>query len=463
MRERKAESGARGAGVARRSWPAAGDEGAPRRGQGFATVIVLLAMSIATVVLVGLQGSAFRQAAAGREAVGRVRAYWAARAGLEAQISALGKHVEDGESSSAFALYDDMDAMASARLERAEFEIVSTEGGDERVRVEDAHGKVNVNRMSEEDLMELPNMSEDMAAAVLDWIDEDDFVRELGAEKGYYSQLASPYEPRNGWITSLRELELVAGVRAEYVRGEDWNLNGRLDPNEDDEDATWPEDDGDGKLDAGWSAWITAESVDEGVGYSGEARLELRLADERQLLARVEALEPLQARVVLDYARREGAWLEELISTPLTLLAQQVVGLGAPPNAVPNLTGEQMQGLLEETTLFDPDDGPIPGRLNVNTAEREVFDYVTAIPAGLADRIVFMRKSRAEGFTSLLDLLDLVGPAQLTQLSIFVDVRSTSFVVGSRGRDVNTGIEVDLVATIERSGLPIVISELSVR
>ena len=420
-------------------------------------------MAIATVVLVGLQGSAFRQAAAGREAVGRVRAYWAARAALEAQIAALGYHVEEGESSSAFALYNDMDAMASGRLEKAEFEVVRTENGDERVGVEDAHAKVNINRMSQEDLMELPNMSEDMAAAVLDWIDEDDFVRELGAEKGYYSQLPSPYEPRNGPIRSLQELELVAGVRAEYVRGEDWNLNGRLDPNENDGDATWPNDNADGKLDAGWSEWITTESIDEGLAYSGEARLDLLTADERALLARVEELDPLQARVVVDYARRQGARLEDLISTPLAALATQVVGLGAPAASVANLDGDQLGKLLEETTLLDPKEGPVPGRLNVNTADREEYDYITAIPSGLADQIVFMRDSRPEGFTSLLDLLELVPPQTLTQLSIFLDVRSTSFVVSARGRDVNTGIEVDLVATIDRTHLPIEISEMSVR
>ena len=252
-------------------------------------------------------------------------------------------------------------------------------------------------------------------------------------------------------------------MRSEYVRGEDWNLNGRLDPNENDGDATWPDDNADGDLDAGWSQWITTESVDGGLAYSGEERLNLLFADERELLARVEALEPLQARVILDYARREGSRIEDLISTPLVAVAAQVVGLGAPPQAVPNLDDEQLDGLLAETTVFDPDAGPIPGRLNVNTADREAYDYITAIPSGLADQLVFMQDTRPEGFTSLLDLLDVVPAPSLTQLSIFLDVRSTSFVVNARGRDVNPGIEVDLVATIERTGLPIVISELSVR
>ena len=39
-------------------------------------------------------------------------------------------------------------------------------------------------------------------------------------------------------------------ARPEFVRGEDWNLNGRLDPNEDDGDISYPPDNSDGKLDA---------------------------------------------------------------------------------------------------------------------------------------------------------------------------------------------------------------------
>jgi hypothetical protein len=317
--------------------------------------------------------------------------------------------------------------------------------------------------MSPDDLMELQGMTEDTAAAILDWIDEDDLVRDLGAEKGYYGQLASPYEPRNGWIRSLLELELVAGVEAQDVRGEDWNLNGRLDPNEDDGDATWPPDDGDGRLDAGWSAVVTAESVDEGLGESGEARLDLVAADEGQLMARVDGIEPLQARVILDYARRDGTRVEDLIATPLQAIAQSVPGLGAPANAVPNLNGDQLQGLLDETTVNDPDGGPVPGRLNINAAARETLDYVTAIQPGLADQMIFTRDSRPNGYESLLDLLEVVPLGALPGLSLYIDVRSTSFVVSARGRDVGTGIEVDLVATIERTALPIVISELRVR
>lgn len=433
------------------------------RARAFATLIVLLAIAIVTVALVSLQASAFRQAAAGRESAARVRAAWAARAGLEAAISAMGFHAEQGESVSAFSLYNTLDTFASGRLQGAEFSVAHTYHAKLRDGVEDPHAKVNVNRMSFDDLMELPGMSEDQADAILDWIDEDSIVRELGAEKGFYSQLPSPYEPRNGFIRSLPELELVAGVDPLDVRGEDWNLNGLLDPNEDDGDATWPPDDEDGALDAGWSEFLTTESIDSSLANSGEARLDLFDADERALQLRVKNTELLQARVILDYAKREGVRLEDLISTPLQLIAASVPGLGAPPGAVPNLTVDQIAELLGETTIADPALGPIPGRVNINTVDRRTLDFVTAISAGLADQIIFARDSRPEGFVSIVDLLDVVPATALSQLSFLIDVQSNALVVTSRGRDVNSGIEVDLVATIHSSSLPIVISELSVR
>jgi len=431
--------------------------------RGFATLIVLLAIAVVTVALVSLQGSAFRQAAAGREAVARCRATWAARAGLEAALAGMEYEADQTERTSAFSLFNTLDTFASGQLLGVEFSVDHTFHGSARQGVEDPHAKVNINRMSFDDLMELPNMSEDRADAILDWIDEDSIVRELGAEKGFYSQLPSPYEPRNGFIRSLPELELVAGIDPKDVRGEDWNLNGRLDPNENDGDASWPPDDEDDTLDAGWSEFITTESMDEGLALSGEQRLDLVEADERQLQLRVRDLDMLQARVVIDYAKRAGVRLEDLISTPLPMIAQSVAGLGAPPNSVPPLTADQVTDILNETTIADPGLGPIPGRVNINTVDRRTLDFITAISAGTADQLIFARDSRPEGFVSILDLIGTLPAIAVTQISFFLDVKSNALVVSSRGRDVNSGIEVDLVATIDSSARPIVISELSLR
>src|SRR5207249_7652640 len=111
-----------------------------------------------------------------------------------------------------------------------------------------------------------PFMSEDVADSILDWIDADDDPRPLGAETPYYLSLPNSYIARNGPMKSIAELELVAGVDPRDVRGQDWNLNGLLDPDE---------DDGTGNFNRGWSAILTAASIDGGLAASGEARLDI--------------------------------------------------------------------------------------------------------------------------------------------------------------------------------------------
>src|SRR5690606_13432288 len=59
-------------------------------------------------------------------------------------------------------------------------------------------------------LMALPGMTEDIADAILDWIDEDDEPREYGAEIDYYAALG--YAPANGPLTTIEQLLLVRGV-----------------------------------------------------------------------------------------------------------------------------------------------------------------------------------------------------------------------------------------------------------
>ncbi|MEO1526628.1 MAG: type II secretion system protein GspK [Planctomycetota bacterium] len=81
-------------------------------------------------------------------------------------------------------------------------------------------------------LLALPNMTEELADAILDWLDEDDEPREYGAEVDYYSTLTTPYEPTNGPILSVEELLRVRGMTPTLLFGADSNQNGVLDPDE---------------------------------------------------------------------------------------------------------------------------------------------------------------------------------------------------------------------------------------
>ena len=81
-------------------------------------------------------------------------------------------------------------------------------------------------------LMALPGMTYEIADAMLDWIDEDDEIREYGAEVDYYSSLDPPYAPKNGPLESVEELLLVRDVTAQLFFGSDANRNGNIEQKE---------------------------------------------------------------------------------------------------------------------------------------------------------------------------------------------------------------------------------------
>lgn len=445
------------------------------RQRGFALVIVLFAVGIATGALLLLQGSAFRQAIGGREALAQVRAKWAARAGLEATIARLAYNTENPDETFAFGAIDDMTEVSKGAVLKewrrtgeavAEWEINTWDGDQLFEGPGDAHAKVNVNRMTVDDLMELDGMSEDTAAAIVDWVDADDLVSEFGAESGFYSRRSPPYEPRNDAARSLEELELVVGVDPELLRGEDWNLNGLLDPNENDGDVSWPPDNSDGILDAGWSGIITTESVDQGLSFSGRERLYLPEAEPGELASRIVDLSNIQARALVSVTSFEGMDLDLFLRNGLPQLA---AGTGefsqVELQQIAPLNPDQLRDIFDELTMNDPDLGPAPGKVNINTVRREVLDYVTLFREnpGQADTVIFIRDNQPGGFVNIIDLLDFSSPIDVANLWRDLDVSSSAYVVTSIGRDLATGIEVEIRATIDRTRLPIVISEMMIR
>jgi type II secretory pathway component PulK len=142
-----------------------------------------------------------------------------------------------------------------------------------RFGVEDESGKINLNALMQLDssgqvahdmLLKLPNMTEDIANSILDWIDADDESRANGAESDYYASLSPPYRAKNGPLDSVEELLFVKGVTPPLLLGNDRNHNGVLDPDE---------DDGSGAVDRGWSAYLTVYSREQNVDSQGNPRI----------------------------------------------------------------------------------------------------------------------------------------------------------------------------------------------
>ncbi len=177
---------------------------------------------------------------------------------------------------------------AAARFQ-ARFSVVAPLGVDEapadassfRYGVTDESGKINPNMLMRLDpsgkvlhdaLMKLPNMTEDVADAIVDWIDPDDDPRANGAESQYYQGLSPSYRCKNGPLDSLEELLLVRGVTPELLFGTDTNRNGAPDPGEGDDGSGTPGD-------RGWSAYLTVYSRERNVDSDGNPRIYLNDQD----------------------------------------------------------------------------------------------------------------------------------------------------------------------------------------
>lgn len=127
-------------------------------------------------------------------------------------------------------------------------------------------------------LLQLPNMTEPIADAILDWMDPDSTPREQGAEDDYYTEQGLPYLPRNAVPVSLEELLLVRGVTRDLLFGSDANGNYQVDP---DEVMTASDRDDSTRMTTSlpWAAFLTVQSAEPNLTAEGLARINLNDAD----------------------------------------------------------------------------------------------------------------------------------------------------------------------------------------
>ncbi|MFT7630101.1 MAG: hypothetical protein ACI87E_001106 [Mariniblastus sp.] len=129
-------------------------------------------------------------------------------------------------------------------------------------------------------LMTLPEMNEEIADAILNWLDADDDPRDFDSESGYYQSLDPAYDPKNGPMDSLDEMLLIRGVTPELLFGMDTNRNGLLDPEEMvGTDVSSTEAD----MYLGWANYLTLYSNESNLTAEGLPRINVNGDDLEQL------------------------------------------------------------------------------------------------------------------------------------------------------------------------------------
>lgn len=434
--------------------------------RGTAIVAVIWGLSVLAILVVGLQVTTGRMMLEGRDTQERIRARWAARAGAESTIAAMALHTRYPVPMDAYAMIRDLDAVHMGDVAGANWLIQHNSPGSATrfAGPMDEHSKLNLNG----EFRALINtmfgpLAWGVFDAIEDWIDEDDEPGEFGVERDYYLSLDARYEPRNAPLHNVSELELVAGIEPDEIRGEDWNQNNLLDPEERDGDETLPLDDGSDTLDAGWSAMCTTRTVSSGSTDSGEPRIWLRNADATDLIERFLLLgfelPAEKADVIVAMGRDESFMLDALVSelgTTTQSAEDEDADEAEEGEADTALTPDDVAIILAECTI-EPPHRPAVGKLNINTVPADTLYAMLEGQERLVENLLALRTGRAAGLTSLVDLWALpeADPDGIAQLTRFFDTRSNVFTITSRGFSNATGEEVEIVMVVDRSTLPV--------
>lgn len=297
-----------------------------------------------------------------------------------------------------------------------------------RYGLEDESTKLNLNMVLAVDkklsgagrrmLMALPGMTEDVADAILDWIDLDDEPRDYGAEIESYAALSPAYATKNGPLDTLEELLLVRGVTPSFLFGLDTNRNHLVDKTESTGAMIVDAGNSEGTMDCGWAAYLTIHSQEANRQADGQARIDLAKEasteeDRKKFYEELEAvLEPEWAKFIVfwrqgsdsdnstapprplaecepDFSQqfqRKPATVLDLIGKPVRCRVKgqsSAVAIETPFPDAPVASALFLPKLLDHCTVGST--STVKGRININMASRVVLSAVLSGVLGSDD------------------------------------------------------------------------------
>lgn len=226
-----------------------------RKSKGAILIVALWMLAILTVFAVGLGHRMSMEIKIVGFYLDRLKAESLAKAGLRRAIEEKAGELRQGMST-------DIDALSESWANNPElFKKISLGDGTYTVSYEfmeeetekkeamtlygmmDEESRININTAPFEVLTNLflskehdASSAKGMAAAIIDWRDEDSYVGvdpdtklPIGAEDEYYQDLKSPYNCKNKEFEIVEELFLVKGITPEVFYGEDIDEDGILE------------------------------------------------------------------------------------------------------------------------------------------------------------------------------------------------------------------------------------------
>ncbi|MFO7959090.1 MAG: type II secretion system protein GspK [Candidatus Brocadiia bacterium] len=265
----------------------------------------------------------------------------------------------------------------------------------------DEASKINLNSASSDMLLEMPNMTAELADAIIDWRDEDADVSPSGAEGEYYLLRRDPYYCKDAPFEAVEEVLLLRDGSEDVLYGEDRNRNGVLDYNED--------DNGDGSLDRGFLDYATVYSVEPNTASDGEERVDVNSLDTDDL----------------------SETLREVVSDDRLFTVLQNTRRGRPFDNVldfyfdSGLTLEEFAPIADGLTTVDEDE--LTGMVNVNTASREVLLCLPELDESDVDALLSRREDSETDLSSIAWVADALPQEKAVAIGSYITVRSYQF------------------------------------
>lgn len=277
-------------------------------------------------------------------------------------------------------------------------------------RLVDESAKLNLNTATVDMLKLLPNMTDEFAAAIVDWRDEDNEVTSNGAEQDAYSLLNPSYPCKNAPFETPFELRLVYRASLPLLQGEDANMNGVLDPNENDGTESLPLDDRDGELDFGLWEYVTVYSRQPNQSADGEDKINIG-GDDREALTDLltETFgEDRGNEIQRNLGQTEfGSLLEFYIRSQM----------------------KKEEFTLIEDRLTVTDEAFSEGLINVNTASAEVLACVPGLDTQTARQLVASRGSRMDDLKSIAWVADVLEDEVAIEAGPYLTTRSYQYTL----------------------------------
>ncbi|MGD1029954.1 MAG: hypothetical protein ABSA05_02335 [Opitutaceae bacterium] len=288
----------------------------------------------------------------------------------------------------------------------------------------DECSKLNLNTVTANMLDQLPmvNMTDEFSQAIVAWRTRQSQANS-SAESNLYSSLDPPRLNKGAPYESTFELRLVYGATLDLLFGEDTNLNGVLDPNENDGDASPPHDNQDGMLQPGLFEYVTAFSNQPTTTHTGGARVNIsNLTFTNANYNRLGAV--LRSKGIGN--GRVTAILRNVAGRTFTSVAEFM--------QASRMTADEFA--LVHTSLVGTTSA---GLVNVNTASETVLACIPGIGVNNAQSVVNYRVSNPTALTSFAWLPSVLSTAAIRRAGPYLTDQSYQFsadiaAVGRFGR-----------------------------